>query len=101
MSNILLSDPPETDIVEVLNIIVNFFFAFVEMLMLSFLLYIGKKTYQINKFNDKFMIAMIFFLISSTTGKYYFILLKYNIATIFFFIFNAVEKFYDEKDPKY
>ena len=73
MSNILLEDTPKTEDAIILNIIMNFFYAFAEIFMLSFLIYIGKKTYQINKFNDKFMIAMIFLLILTTAGKYYLI----------------------------
>ena len=48
------------------------------------------------------MIAMLLFLILNTTGKYYYILLSYDLGTILFFILNALEKFYpNENDPKY
>ena len=45
MSSILLMNPSETLSFEIINIVVNFFYAFAEILMLSFLLIIAKKTY--------------------------------------------------------
>ena len=85
----ILEDNPEINHENMVrDISLNIFYAFAEILMLIFLIFIGYKVYRLNKFNDKCMILMIIYLNLATFGKFNFYNLTF-IAKILFFTFNS------------